>query len=269
MFWAAGSLLYLIWHRDIPAGLWDQAFTNHELAVKLLRRIGQESEAVKAELNFYLECNKAGKHVDNMQIRNTVSKIMESSGVDTGVNMAINNLSVSFRNLGELDIAEYLALSALALDEQLRDENDPLISQRLNNLSIIYLLKKEYPEARDYNSRAWKHSGEKWGLTTVQMLIIRIILEMCESSGYGDYLGQLKSFMENTELLHKANEKPSWGASKIIEFIQRNLPNEKATFFATLIEVINNQEKPSKLDDWDFWKMQNPISLAIPWPSNI
>jgi tetratricopeptide (TPR) repeat protein len=174
-----------------------------------------------------------------------------------------NNVAVCLRQLGKLAEAERLFRHALEIDEVVWGKNHTKVAHRLNNLAGALLRLGMYDEAVNCCSRGWLLKGQAYDLTSLRILIMRMIIAVLEGTPWDLFLGQAKTLAKG-ELLTK-EVAPQWEVADILSTIALKHPEEWSLLTA-LATATNDNAKLSALDVFAKWKSQPTVPLDMPWP---
>ncbi|MBF0217155.1 MAG: tetratricopeptide repeat protein [Candidatus Omnitrophica bacterium] len=231
----------------------------------------------KQEYRFHPDLAKYLETGDPSQLNSTILGISDSADVPGDIKMstteaswgravALNNEALSARKIGRLDEAERLLREALSHDESSREPSDPKIAHRMNNLSIVLVMKEGYAEARELLSRAWTiklASGHD--ITSQRILFVRSAAALLQNEPMEPYIGRIRALRQGDPPGDKANITQFWDIGDFLDHLRPRISARDLNFVTLLYKALNNREDTPELDQLTIWKDQPSLPVDIPW----
>jgi len=137
----------------------------------------------------------------------------------------------------------------------------PLAIHRRKNLELM-LGKLE--ESRQILAANWRLNAPPHANNTPRVAFLRYPIALLDSESAPTFLGQFKTLLTGPELPVASDVAVPWDIAYFIEFLKPKL-GENSTEFIT---ALNDHTQVSKLDEFELWKNQSPVSLETSWPED-
>jgi hypothetical protein len=119
--------------------------------------------------------------------------------------------------------------------------------------------------AERVNAEAWSLKTGRHDVTSGRILVTRIAIRRMRNADATQYLGQLRTLLEQRELPCLGEIDRKWDAADVLKHLRLRLPPE-ANLFTAIIAALNEPTAVADLDQFDVWRSAPAVPLETPWP---
>ena len=177
----------------------------------------------------------------------------------------LNNYALLLRKLGRFEEAANFLRRAIGIEDRLLPPDHPKRAHRRNNLAVICMLADQLDVAERVNAEAWSLKTGRHDVTSGRILVTRIAIRRMRNADATQYLGQLRTLLEQRELPCLGEIDRKWDAADVLKHLRLRLPPE-ANLFTAIIAALNEPTAVADLDQFDVWRSAPAVPLETPWP---
>jgi len=106
---------------------------------------------------------------------------------------------------------------------------------------------------------------EKYDITSLRILFIRIVLSFIERDSGKLYLGQMKSLLALAPLPDYADVIKFWEIDFLFNYLKPKTRKSDILFLKDLLRIINDNSNIYEIKSILEWKKTRPVTLARVW----
>ena len=178
----------------------------------------------------------------------------------------LNNHALLLRKLGRFNEAATFLRRAIGIEDRLLPPDHPKRAHRRNNLAIVCMLAGQLDEAERMNTEAWSLKAGQHDVTSGRILFARTAIHWLRNADAPQYLGQLRTLLEQPELPCLGEINPKWDAADVLDRLRSRLTPEKANLLAAIVATLNEPGKVADLERFDLWHSTLAVPLEVRWP---